>query len=199
MLERPSTRKTYRLGPGDHVDFAYNLERSREKRLVKTMDAWSYPDWGAFPPPAQSRPAARDNARRLSTLFRADSVDLWIVQPRTIRVQISEPRTIPTGSTGLLHAPKTPPCCARWRRRSPRPEAELPRALRSPQDKLELSWRNVRVLRGEDTLSVDLLRRLRTGDPACDPILEGGRSHPVSTSRDAVLGSSGPFRRGRAR
>lgn len=196
VLEGPIDAENYRIGPGDRLGlFAYNLERTREERLVESDGRLELPGLGRVAAAGLSlAQLRRDNARRLATLFRADSVDLWIVQPRTIRVQISgatdDPHWMELGYTTRLSATLLRKV---EEQKLPDPEAELPRALRSSPDKLELSWRNVRVLRGEDTLSVDLLRRLRTGDPACDPILEGG-DRVVWSLRDAVLGTSGPFR-----
>ncbi|MFA7330119.1 MAG: SLBB domain-containing protein [Candidatus Delongbacteria bacterium] len=196
VLEGPIDPSTYRLGPGDHVGlFAYNVERNREERIVESDGRLELPGLGRVPAAGLTlAELRRENARQLARLFRCDSVDLWITWPRTIRVQISgaveEPRWVELPyltrlSATLERQPEE--------QKLPDPEATLPAFLRGKKDEVRLSWRNVRILRGADTLSVDLLRRLRTGDADSDPILEAG-DRVVWGLEDAVLTVSGPFR-----
>ena len=196
VLDRPIDPETYRMGPGDRVGlYAYNLERTRDEIPVGSDGRLELPGLGRVDTRGLSlAELRRGQGRRLAKVFACDSVELWIAQPRRIRVQVSgagdEPRWHELDYLGrlssILQGPeKTPPLAD--------PDALLPAVVKPREQKSELSWRNVHIQRDDSLLSVDLLYHLRTGDLEEDPVLEGG-DRVIWSWRGATLQANGPFR-----
>lgn len=198
VLDRPIDAEAYRLGPGDLVGlFAHNVERTREEHLVESDGRLELPGLGRVPAAGLSLAELRRRAApRLGHLFACDSVDLWIAQPRRIRVQVAghglEPNWLELDYQSRLSAiladkPAAMPAAD--------PHAALPSLLKEPAAADSLSWRNVTIVREGGELSVDLLHHLRAGDLADNPVLEGG-DRVVWGRRGLEVEAWGPFRHG---
>lgn len=196
VLDRPIDAETYRMGPGDRVGlYAYNLQRTQDQIPVGSDGRLELPGLGRVDTRGLSlAELRRRQGRRLAQVFDCDSVELWIAQPRRIRVQVSgagvDPRWQELDYLGrlssVLQAPETPPPLAD-------PDAALPALVKPEEKQPEPSWRNVLIQRDDSLLSVDLLYHLRTGDLVENPVLESG-DRVIWSWRGATLMANGPFR-----
>ncbi|MDP2361251.1 MAG: polysaccharide biosynthesis/export family protein [bacterium] len=198
VLERPIDPESYRLGPGDLLGlYAYNLERTREERPVESDGRLELPGLGRVPAAGLSLAELRRRVSRdLVRVFACDSVDLWIAQPRRIRVQVGgagqETRWLEMDYQSRLSATLAeavrPPAVAD-------PDATLPGLVRPLPAADSLAWRNVVIQRDGARISADLLHVLRSGSWEDDPMLEGG-DRVIWSRRGATIGAWGPFRHG---
>jgi len=196
VLERPIDPESYRLGPGDRVGlYAYNLQHTREDFRIESDGRLELPGLGRVETRGLSlADLRRAQCRRLARVFACDSVELWIAQPRRIRVEISPAGEEPLGQeldylSRLSATLKAPERVAPL----PDPDATLPELVKPEERKPQPSWRNVLIQRDGRTISVDLLSALRTGELEQDPVLEGG-DRIVWSWRGATLQANGPFR-----
>jgi|GEM_PF-3282066 len=204
VLDRPIDARDYRLGPGDVVGhMAYNLENTRVEGLVDTDGCLELPGLGRVRVADLSLAEARQRfGRRLAKVYDCDSVNVWVARPRRIQVSVSgadlSPRWLELGYTTRLGAVLRPPAWLTTFRGEDRDEAgSLTRMAgkdgADPPAERPLAWRNVQLLRGDSVLSVDLLRFLRTGEEAHNPVLESG-DRIVWSYRNTTLRAHGPFR-----
>ncbi len=205
VLDAPIDPSDYRLGPGDVVGhMAYNLENTRGEGLVDTDGCLDLPGMGRVRVADLSLAEARSRfGRRLARIFNCDSVNVWVAKPRRIQVSVTgadlTPRWLELPYTTRLGAALKPPAwLPDFRGIATGKEVALPVPGRnekseSASEERPLAWRNVQLLRGDNVHSVDLLRYLRTGDKAHNPMLEGG-DRIVWSFRNTTVRAQGPFR-----
>jgi protein involved in polysaccharide export with SLBB domain len=191
-LEAPVDPELYHLGPGDQLGLLFYNPARTQLSLALGSDGWlTLPGLGRYD--ARDHTLAsfrRAHTRSLSRLYDADSLSLWIETPRRIRVY---------AGGGVMKSQELElPYLARVSAVKdllvlPEPPATDPMALELPEPEPGPSLRNIRILRGQDTLAADLLRFLNSGELDANPMLESGDRITFSISHPS-LGVEGPFR-----
>jgi len=196
-LEGPVDAESYRMGPGDRLGLmAFNLNRSRLSLRVDS-DGWvTVEGLGRYRAGGGSlADFQRSAGPSLAVAFDCDSVDLWIEQPRQIRVHVGGAVEQSRG-LDLPYLSRLSEVLGHVRLRAveaPAPDHQVPPSLLEQPALPEISLRRVLLVRREDSTFVDLQRFFHTGAADSNPVLEGG-DRVIFQFAGLEIRVDGPFR-----
>lgn len=197
VWDGPVDAETYRLGPGDRLAaLVYNLQRDRLDFEVGSDGRVTIAGLGRYEASGSLADFTRRLEPELAGFWGGDSASVWLLQPRPIRVRVSGHR-LPSATLEMRYLDRLSDAYdrAQFEVETPPPAPAgppLPDILLSHESDAPVSLRQVRVIRSNDTLDVDLLAGLRLGDPAGDPVLESGDVLLFGRRAPSLL-VSGPF------
>ena len=186
-LEGPIDPKEYILGPGDRLGLMfYNVARTRYDLRVEPDGAVDLKSLGRFKVAGMSLAEFLErHTQRWCSTHSADSLSLWVTEPRSIRIwvggMVEDPKTLELGYLSrvgdiLAHV------------NLQEPEEEEPQNW-------SVSLRRVRVIHHQDTSFVDLGSFYRSGDLKDNPLLDAGDRVLFDRAGFSVQ-TYGPFRQG---
>ncbi len=187
-LDGPIDPTEYILGPGDYLGLMfYNVARTRYDLIVEPDGAVDLQSLGRFQVAGMS--LAEFETRHTGTLCHthaADSLTLWVTQPRSIRVWVG----------GLIEEPQTLEMSYLSRVGDVLGQIHLltPEGEETSRDS-QVSLRRVRVMHQQDTTFVDLGSFYRAGNLKDNPLLEAG-DRVIFDRRGFSVRAYGPFRQG---
>lgn len=190
-LESPVDPETYHLGPGDRLGLLfYNSARTLFSLELASDGFLTLPGLGRYDTRGHTLASFRKaHNRSLARLHDADSLSLWIETPRLIRV---------FAGGAVLHGQEVElPYLSRasallGQVDFPVVEEPVPGQMAATEPEPRPSLRNITLLRGTDSLGVDLLRFLNGGETSANPVLESG-DRLVFGFRGPVIQVEGPF------